>query len=234
MSDLQPICEVQWLGRAPYQATYDYQCQLAEQRRLGALDRLLLLEHPHTYTLGTSGHVENLLMSAEQRDTLGVEVVQTDRGGDITYHGPGQLVGYPILALPRGVAGLRTDVVGYVGKLEQTIIQTCATFGITAMPVSGLRGVWVETARGLEKIAAIGIKVDVHAITRHGFALNVNTDLAFFAGIVPCGITDKGVTSISRLLGTPVPMQQVTAALVQQFGQVFGYQMHTLADVQIG
>jgi lipoate-protein ligase B len=220
-------CEVLALGTVPYREAWALQNRFAAERYHDAApDRLLLLEHPHTYTLGSSGHEENLLMSVEERTRRGVEVLRVDRGGDITYHGPGQLVGYPILRLPRSDDGsVRTDFVGYVRKLEQALIGTLAAFGIHAKPIAGLTGVWVDTPRGEEKIAAIGVKIDVHAITKHGFALNVNTDLDFFKGIVPCGIADKGVTSMAALLGTEVEMSAVIAQVVQQFGAVFGFAM---------
>jgi lipoyl(octanoyl) transferase len=219
-------CELWTIGRIGYRDAWDLQKRLAAQRGEDETpDRLLLLEHPHTYTLGSSGHDEYVLMSEADRARLGVEVLHVDRGGDVTYHGPGQLVGYPILMLPRGVEGLRSDVVGYVGKLEKTIITALADFGIAAMPVQGLRGVWVETPRGLEKIAAIGVKINVKAVTQHGFALNVNTDLSFFDGIVPCGIPDKGVTSMERLLGAPQDMELVAARVAARFGEIFEYAM---------
>src|SRR5687768_16316927 len=166
-------------GRIPYSDAWALQNELVEARGRGeAPDRLLLLEHPHTYTLGSSGKDEHLLMPSEERERLGVEVLRVDRGGDITYHGPGQLVGYPIIQLERGDGRLRSDVVGYVRNLEQVIIRTLAEYGITGKPIAGLTGVWVETLRGDEKIAAIGVKINVKAVTKHGFALNLNTDLS--------------------------------------------------------
>jgi lipoyl(octanoyl) transferase len=220
-------CEVLSLGCVPYQTAWDFQNRLAAERHHDAVpNRLLLLEHPHTYTLGSSGHEENLLMSAEERARKGVTVLNVDRGGDITYHGPGQLVGYPIIRLPREEnASLRTDYVGYVRKLERVLIATLAEFDIEAKTIAGLTGVWVNTPRGEEKIAAIGVKIDVHAVTKHGFALNINTDLDHFKGIIPCGIQDKGVTSMATLLDRNVDMEIVAETIARHFGRVFGFEM---------
>lgn len=215
--------EVWRLGRVAYATALALQNRLAVERGRGDIDRLLLLEHPHTYTLGSSGHDANLLLPEAARRRLGITVFQTDRGGDITYHGPGQLVGYPIVQLERDA--LRTDVVGYVRKLEQVIIATVADYGVTAYPIKGLTGVWVRTPGGEAKIAAIGVRVNVRAVTKHGFALNLNTDLRFFGGIVPCGIRDKGVTSLAALLGSPVNERAVTDRLIEHFGSTFGRRM---------
>lgn len=219
------ICEVWQLGRVAYADAWTLQNQLSEARSGGdEVDRLLLLEHPHTYTLGSSGHDEYVLMPPEERERLGITLFRTDRGGDVTYHGPGQIVGYPILQLPRDHE-LRTNVFGYVRGLEQVLIGALAIYGIAAKPIPGLTGVWVDTPRGEEKIAAIGVRVNVRAVTKHGFALNVNTDLSYFGGIIPCGIRDKGVTNMAALLGTPVDEADVRQIIIDQFGAVFGYQM---------
>jgi lipoyl(octanoyl) transferase len=220
-------CEVLLLGCVPYEEAWALQNQFAVKRHHDAVsDRLLLLEHPHTYTLGSSGHEENLLMPAQDRALKGVTVLNVDRGGDITYHGPGQLVGYPIIRLPRAEdASVRTDYVGYVRKLERVLIATLAEFDIHAKTITGLTGVWVDTPRGEEKIAAIGVKIDVHAVTKHGFALNINTDLDYFEGIIPCGIQDKGVTSMAARLGHSVEMEQVADVVCTHFGDVFGFEM---------
>jgi lipoyl(octanoyl) transferase len=221
------LCEVWQVGRMPYRQAWDLQNRLVDERgRLAAPDRLLLLEHPHTYTLGSSGHDENLLMPPEERDRLGVTVLRVDRGGDITYHGPGQLIGYPIMQLSRSEAGsLRTDVVGYIRKLETVVIATLADFGIAGKPIAGLTGVWVDTPGGEMKVCAIGVKINVRAVTKHGFALNINTDLRYFEGIVPCGIADKGVTSMAQLLGVVVDETEVTRRVVNHFGTVFSLNM---------
>ena len=219
-------CEVWKLGQIPYVQAWELQNQLADERgKLGTegQERLLLLQHPHTYTLGSSAQDEHLLMPAEERERLGVEVFRPDRGGDITYHGPGQLVGYPILQL--GKDSLRTDVVGYVRNLEQVIINTLADYGVIAKPIKGLPGVWVDTPHGEQKIAALGVRVNVRAVTKHGFALNLNTELSYFEGIIPCGIRDKGVTSLAALLGEPVDEAAATDRLIAHFGAVFGYEM---------
>jgi len=218
-------CEILQPGHVSYQDALDLQNRLVEMRSRGeAPDRLLLLEHPHTYTLGTSGHDDHLLLSEDELAQRGIEVYHIDRGGDITYHGPGQLVGYPIIQLPRE-GNLRADFVGYVRKLETVLIDTLADFGIAARPIAGLTGVWVDMPDGEAKIAAIGVKVNVRAVTKHGFALNVNTDLSYFDGIIPCGIADKGVTSMAQLLGVPIDETQVAERVVAHFGDVFGMTM---------
>lgn len=216
---MRPTCEVWRLGRIAYGDAWELQNHLAEARGRGGVDRLLLLEHPHTYTLGSSASGDHLLMPPEERQRLGIEVFRVDRGGDITYHGPGQLVGYPILQLTRD--NLRADFVGYVRKLEQVIIAMLADYGVTAKPIKGLTGVWVDTPNGEAKIAAIGVRINVRAVTKHGFALNLNTDLRYFEGIIPCGIHDKGVTSLAALLGAPVDEAEVTERLIAHFGAVF-------------
>jgi lipoyl(octanoyl) transferase len=220
------ICEVYQLGRVSYQQALDLQNELVQERSRGAPDRLLLLEHPPTYTLGAAGDETNLLLSSEQLDELGVEVFRTDRGGDITYHGPGQLVGYPIIALPRvEAAGLRADFIGYIRDLEQVMIRLLADYGVAGKPIPGLTGVWVDTPQGEAKICAIGVKINVRVVTKHGFALNLNTDLRYFDGIIPCGIKDKSVTSLAALLGHPVDADEVIEHLLYHFGEVFGFEM---------
>ncbi|MDH3262236.1 MAG: lipoyl(octanoyl) transferase LipB, partial [Acidimicrobiia bacterium] len=178
---------VRWLGRLPYEEAWDLQRSLLEGRVEGRTDEdyLLLLEHPHTYTVGRNGDGSNLLISPEMVQSVGAELHHVDRGGDITYHGPGQLVGYPIIHL-----GSNPDVVGYVRKLERILIATLADFGVEAWAEKGLTGVW--TASG--KAAAIGVRVS-RMTTMHGFALNVDPDLDYFGHINPCGIQDRAVTS---------------------------------------
>lgn len=220
------ICEVCRLGRLPYQQAWNQQNKLADMRGRGEIpDRLILIEHPHTYTLGTSGHDENLLMTPEELTQRGIEVFRVDRGGDITYHGPGQLVGYPIIQLPRVSGVLRADVVGYVRKLEQVIIRTLADYGVIGKTIPGLTGVWVDTPAGEAKICAIGVRINVRAVTKHGFALNLNTDLSYFDGIIPCGIHDKGVTSLAALCGAPVEEADVMHRVIHHFGEIFEYEM---------
>ena len=220
------ICEVWRLGHIPYQQAWDQQNALARTRGTepGTPDRLLLLEHPPTYTLGTAGQESNLLWGPDELAARGVTVFRIDRGGDITYHGPGQLVGYPIIQLARE-GGLRLNVLGYVRNLEEVIIRTLADYAITGQRIDGLTGVWVDTPQGPEKVCAIGVKINVKGVTKHGFALNLNTDLRYFDGIVPCGIHDKGVTSVARLLGHPVDETKAAQRVIGHFGAVFGCEM---------
>ncbi|MBA3870381.1 MAG: lipoyl(octanoyl) transferase LipB [Anaerolineae bacterium] len=225
---MTPICEVLQPGCVPYQQAWDWQNTMAEQRGRGeSPDRLLLLQHPHTYTLGTSAHEDHLLLSSDKLDERGITVFHVDRGGDITYHGPGQLVGYPIIQLPRASDTLRMDVVGYVRNIEQVIIRTLADYGVVGKPIHGLTGVWVDTPAGEAKVCAIGVRVNVRAVTKHGFALNLNTDLSYFEGIVPCGIRYKGVTSLAQLLGAPIDEMAVIQHLIHHFSSVFGYEIRT-------
>jgi len=216
------ICQVIDLGRLAYQDAWALQEQLAAQRGADQIpDTLLLVEHPHTYTLGTSGHDENVLLSPEEMRARGIEIYRVNRGGDVTYHGPGQLVGYPIIKLPAGGDGLHADVVAYVRQIEQTLIAALAGYGIAGWPYPGLTGVWVGDAERPAKIAAIGVKVTARRVTMHGFALNVNTDLAYFKGIIPCGISDKPVTSMQAQLGHVLDFHAVAGRVVQAFGGTF-------------
>jgi lipoyl(octanoyl) transferase len=206
---------VRRLGTIGYQAALDLQKALVEERKAGRIpDQLLLLEHPPVITLGARNRnaSSNVLETQESLALKGVELFETGRGGDVTYHGPGQLVGYPILELPAD----RRDVHRYVRDLEEVLIQAVSDFGITASRIPGLTGIWV----GDQKLAAIGVRIS-RWVTSHGFALNVNTDLSHFGLIVPCGITDKEVTSMQRLLGRPVPMAEVAEAVVARFERVF-------------
>ena len=203
------------LGLVPYADALELQNRLVAQRRAGDIpDTLLLLEHPHVITLGTSAHRDNILIDDEQGRLLGIDVFETGRGGDVTYHGPGQLVGYPILDLKPD----RCDLHRYVRDLEEVLIRALASFGIGAGRKEGLTGVWV----GDEKIAAIGVRVSSGWITSHGFALNVNTDLSFFGSIVPCGITQYGVTSMERVLGSPRDIGVVGDEVANQLELLLG------------
>jgi len=189
---------------------------LVEDRRAGRIDdTLLLLEHPHVLTLGVRGDGgrSHILATPEALAQRGIDVHETGRGGDITYHGPGQLVGYPILDLKPD----RCDVHRYVRDLEEVLIRTAASYGVDAGRVDGLTGVWV----GRDKLAAIGVRI-ARWIASHGFALNVTTDLGYFDLIVPCGIPDRGVTSLARLLGRAVDLPEVEDRLVAHFSAVFG------------
>lgn len=182
-----------------------------------ASDILMYCEHPHVYTLGKSGHQTNLLIAEEQLQKIGATFFKTDRGGDITYHGYGQLVGYPILNLKHFGIGLRE----YIYQMEEAIIQTLAEFGIEAFRVDTATGVWVNSPNGGEKkICAIGVKASRH-VTMHGFALNVNTNLSYFSYINPCGFTTKGVTSISELCGGEIDMDRVKECFSRHFNLLF-------------
>jgi len=222
------ICYVHDLGLVEYSAALEQQNAYAAARsQPDGVDRLLLVQHPPVYTLGTSGKADNLLWDAAERQRRGVAVHRVDRGGDVTFHGPGQLVGYPILQLPHpGDPGFRSGAVGHVRAIEQTIIDLLADYAIAARSIAGITGVWVTTPDGAAaKICAIGVRVNVKAVTKHGFALNLNTDLSYFDGIIPCGIRDKGVTSLARLLGQPVAESPVRDRLLAHFARVFGREL---------
>jgi lipoyl(octanoyl) transferase len=212
--------QVRRLGRVDYAAALELQQELVDARRRGEIeDTLLLLEHPPVITLGvkTRGKPTNIIASPGELKRQGVEVFETGRGGDVTYHGPGQLVGYPIFDL----SPHRRDVHRYVRDLEEALIRAVATFGIEAGRVNGLTGVWVGPAGREEKLAAIGVRIS-RWITSHGFALNVAPDLRHFQLIVPCGIADRGVTSMEQLLGRPVAMRVVEDAVARALAMVFG------------
>jgi len=207
--------EVRRLGVISYAEGLEIQKALVEQRRAGEIpDQLLLLEHPPVITLGvkTRSDRSHIVATTDLLDAEGVEVFETGRGGDVTYHGPGQLVGYPIMDLKPD----RCDVHQYVRDLEEVMILMAAGFGIQATRIPGLTGAWV----GSDKLAAIGVRI-ARWVTCHGFAFNVNTSLTHFDFIVPCGITDKGVTSLEKLLGRPIPMAEVEESAVESFRQVF-------------
>jgi lipoyl(octanoyl) transferase len=210
---------VRRLGVVPYADGLALQRSLVEERKAGGgTDTLLLLEHPHVITLGVKleSARSHVVASPEQLADRGVELHETGRGGDVTYHGPGQLVGYPILDLRPD----RQDVHRYVRDLEEVMIRVCADYGIEARRVAGMTGAWIDTARGPEKIGAIGVRLS-RWITSHGFAFNVATDLRYFDLIVPCGIADHGVTSLLALLGSAPPMDEVQQAFVGHFARVF-------------
>ena len=207
--------EVRRLGRIPYVDALTLQRSLVEDRRGGRIeDVLLLLEHPHVLTLGVRGDGgrSHILATPDALGSRGVEVHESGRGGDITYHGPGQIVGYPIMDLQPD----RCDVHRYVRDIEEVLIRTASDYGVEAGRVEGLTGVWV----GREKLAAIGVRIS-RWVTSHGFAFNVTTDLRYFNLIVPCGIPDRSVTSIARLLGHPVDLVEVENRIVAHLGEVF-------------
>jgi lipoyl(octanoyl) transferase len=222
--DIHPQCEVHMLSApVPYADALalqqDYAAERGQNRRD---DTLLLLQHPHVYTLGSAASTDHLLLSAEERVRRGIAVHRADRGGDITYHGPGQIVGYPIVKLASDSSGLRADVVAYIRALEAVIIKALARFDIPGERLPGFSGVWVLAEDGtLTKIAAIGVKVTVRCVTYHGFALNVNPDMSLFEGIVPCGIADKPVISMQQYMGHSVSLAEVHMALIDAFGAVF-------------
>lgn len=202
------------LGTMEYRAAWALQREVFDRVAQGGEEELLLCEHPPVYTLGKSGHAENMLAGEERLRAMGADFVHIDRGGDITFHGPGQLVAYPILDLQRHGMGLRE----YIFSLEQSIIDTLAVLGITAGRSEGAAGVWLE--RPLRKIAAIGVRSS-RFVTMHGFALNVSTDLAWFGHINPCGFTDRGVTSMARELGSVPSMDEVKREYKKVFQELF-------------
>jgi lipoyl(octanoyl) transferase len=207
------VCDLRNLHLVTYENGMRLQQKLVELRQAGQIDdQLLLLEHPPVITLGRGGDARNLLAPPDVLQSQRVRFYETTRGGDITYHGPGQLVGYPILHLGEG----RRDVRKYVTALEEVLIRTVAEYGITATRADGKRGIWV----GNEKIAAIGVRI-ARWVTSHGFALNVNTNLEHFRLITPCGIRGSGVTSIARMIGREVPLDDVRAVAAAKFAEVF-------------
>jgi len=211
------LCRVEQLGIVDYAEGLWRQADRVAARKAGKIpDTLLLLEHPHVYTLGRNAKRENLLISEERLRTLGAQLFETDRGGDITYHGPGQLVGYPIMDLTQH----RRDIAWFMRSLEEVFIAVARDFAIEAARTAGAPGVWV----GNDKLVAMGVHIS-RWVTSHGFAFNVNTDLRYFDCIVPCGLRDKGVTSLARLLGEPVDMAHVAERVIEQFGEVFGLVM---------
>jgi lipoate-protein ligase B len=197
------------LGLAPYQAVWDLQKKMQQQRIKGEIeDTLILVEHEPVYTLGKNANENHLLQSRDES----VDVFNIERGGDITFHGPGQIVGYPILDL----SNYKKSVSWYMRTLEQLTIDVLENFGITATRIDGLTGVWV----GDEKIAAQGVRIS-RWVTMHGFALNVNPNLSFYDGIIPCGIFDHGVTSMEQLLGEKQDMETVKQVVIEKFNQHF-------------
>jgi lipoyl(octanoyl) transferase len=210
---------VRRLGVMKYAEALDLQKQLVEDRKAGRIaDQLLLLQHPSVITLGVRARDDrsHVLATAEALERDGVEIVETGRGGDVTFHGPGQLVGYPILDLRPD----RLDVHRYVRDLEEVMIRMAGAFGVRAERQQGLTGAWVAVNGRYEKLAAIGVRIS-RWITSHGFAFNVNTDLAGFDLIIPCGISDKGVTSLERLLSRPVAIDEVENAAISAMAEVF-------------
>ena len=229
-STTRPTCLVHNLGLVDYEQAWRLQEALAAQIGTGARPpTLLLLEHPHTYTFGRRGRAENLLWDDEELARRGVQVYWVDRGGDVTYHGPGQLVGYPLLPLGPAQASKaaaerlpQADYLGYLRKLEWMLIAALQELGVAAGQLPGLTGVWSPAGA---KLAAIGVKVDARGISRHGFALNVSPDMSYWEGIIGCGLRDTPSTSLAELLGTAPPMERVNQAIVRSFGEIFEYEM---------
>jgi lipoate-protein ligase B len=251
---MAPQCRVYRLGLVPYSQAWQLQEQLAEQIGRGEQPAtLLLLEHPHVYTFGRQGQASNLLWDNRELERRGVSVVWVDRGGDVTYHGPGQLVGYPLLPLaPGGLYAAqpgeeggsgggrlpRADYVGYIRKLEQALVLALMRLGVASFQIPGLTGVWVKPdsqphdqdaqlnlRQPPRKIAAIGVKVDARGVSRHGFALNVDMEMSYWQGIVGCGLKDYPVTSLAELSSPPPSMDKVIERVVAALGEVLGYEM---------
>jgi lipoyl(octanoyl) transferase len=230
-----PICEIRRLGLISYQDAWELQDRFA--REIAGGDRpptLLLLQHPHTYTFGRAGRSENLLWDEAQLSQRGVQVHWVDRGGDVTYHGPGQLVCYPLL--PLDVQGLKphasripqADYVGYLRRLERVLISALDKLGVTARSLEGLTGVWVDSpvnGAAPAKIAAIGVKVDARGITRHGFALNIDPDKSYWQGIIACGLKEHPVISLVEVLDLLPTIDEIIQWIVWTFGNEFQYNM---------
>jgi lipoyl(octanoyl) transferase len=221
-------CSIVEVGLIGYPEAWELQKRLVAARKAGAIeDVLLLCEHPHVITLGRNGKREHLLASEQVLRQKGVAFISSDRGGDITYHGPGQLLGYPILNL----GAIRKDVVWYVRMLEEVMIRASAEFGISAERVTGKTGIWVRSTNDPnvpdapeEKLGAIGVHIS-RWVTSHGFACNVSTDLRYFDLIVPCGISGRKATSLEKILGRAVTPKEVAPTVVRNFGAVFGLEM---------
>jgi lipoyl(octanoyl) transferase len=208
-------------GLIRYNAAYELQKQLVEARKAEAVpDVLLFCEHPHVITVGRNGKRDHLLAGDRLLAQMNVEFCATDRGGDITYHGPGQVVGYPVLDLTE----YRRDVRWYVEQIEEVMIRATADFGLRAARVEGRHGIWVESASGEEKLAAIGVHLS-RWVTSHGFAYNVSTDLRYFDLIVPCGIAGRRATSLESVLARSVSDSEVHERLAQHFGEIFQAEM---------
>jgi lipoyl(octanoyl) transferase len=217
------------LGLLGYAEAWALQKRAVAARKAGAIeDVLLLCEHPHVITQGRNGKQENLLASEHVLRQKGVEFHTTDRGGDITYHGPGQIVGYPILNL----GAIRRDVVWYVRMLEEAMIQATAELGVTAKRVEGKTGIWVRYENAEEKLAAIGVHIS-RWVTSHGFAYNVSTDLRYFDLIVPCGIADRKATSLEKLLGRSVKREEIAPRIANHLGEVLGLELRESSGTEL-
>jgi lipoyl(octanoyl) transferase len=217
------------LGLAPYADAYTLQKRIVAARKAGAIeDVLLLCEHPHVITQGRNGKREHLLASERLLHQKNVEYFETSRGGDVTYHGPGQIVGYPLLNL----AAIRRDVVWYVRMLEEVMIRATADCGLASYRVPGKTGIWVQAGVAEEKLGAIGVHIS-RWVTSHGFAYNVSTDLRYFDLIVPCGIADRKATSLEKALGRAVALPEMQASLGRYFGEVFRLRLVRAARAEL-
>jgi lipoate-protein ligase B len=242
------VCRLVELGLTPYRPAWELQQKLAEAIARGEEpETLILLEHPHIFTFGRRGRPEHLLWDEAACAARHVEVLWVDRGGDITYHGPGQLVGYPLLRLERSEASgrvPRVDTLSFLRSLEQVLIVALARLGLVAGQLPGLTGVWVQpdvasrcrrcppaARQAPSKVAAIGVKVDAHAITRHGFALNVAPDMTYWDGIIACGLADRPAISLEQLLDPPPTMELVRRQVAAAFGEVFAVQIVPAIEV---
>jgi lipoyl(octanoyl) transferase len=252
---MREICNIHRLGLVPYQEAWALQGRLAAQIASGERPQtLLLLQHPHVYTFGRRGDPANLLWDQAELERRQVQVLWVDRGGDVTYHGPGQLVGYPLLALTSSPSPFqgeegggetrqpysrsdkadggevrlpRADYIGYLRRLEQVLILVLAHFGVAGMRLEGKTGVWVEPQPVSQpaKIAAIGVKVDVHGVSRHGFALNVDPEMSYWEGIIGCGLAGFPTASLAEFLHPAPAMEAVEQAVIASFQEVFGFRM---------
>lgn len=219
MNRIITYCDLELID---YKEAWDLQYYLHQLRIDNQIsDLLLLLEHPNTYTLGKTAHIENLIGGKEFLERNKISVYNIDRGGDITYHGPGQIVGYPILNLSQWYQ----DSHKYLRTLEEVLIKVCNDYNLDAKRVEGYTGVWIDD----RKIAAIGIKIS-RWVTMHGFAFNVNTNLELFNGIIPCGISDKSVTSLEKELGRKIPISEVKSIIFQHFKEEFNYNSFEIID----
>jgi lipoyl(octanoyl) transferase len=223
------ICWVVDQGLIPYGSACELQRKLVQARKARAIpDVLVLCEHPHVITLGRNGTRDHLRAGDDLLEHMNVEFHSSDRGGDITYHGPGQIVGYPILDLTEH----RRDIAWYVRELEEVMIRATADFGVAAKRIEGRHGAWIETPAGDEKLGALGVHLS-RWVTSHGFAYNVSTDLRYFDLIVPCGIAGKGVTSLQRALGCTVSITEARERLIERFGAVFSREMRAISAKEL-
>ena len=226
---MKEICRVRDLGTLPYEEARELQKNLAAKIADGEEPpTLLLLEHPHTYTFGRRGHAENLLWDETEQKKRGISVYWADRGGDVTYHGPGQLVGYPLLPLGKVNEKSRLpegDYIGYMRKLEEVILRVLARFGAEGTRQPGMTGVWVPRGDSFAKIAAIGVKIDARGISQHGFALNVAPDMRYWQGIIGCGLRGYEVVSLAEILGSAPSLGEVKTAVAEALGEVFEYEI---------